>query len=140
MNWRSSYLTILIIGLVLVAGLISGLWMRRSRLQMEKLKTENMKLIAVKGALAEELRALNTELNGRDKEIKNLRTKIQSLGREAEKLAQKQQQLLEKQMDQSVSERTQLSARLKEIETEAEGLREAKEKNRTNHRDSTTIH
>ena len=70
MNWRYSYLTILIIGLVLVAGLISGLWMRRSHLQMEKLKTENMKLIAEKGALAEEVRALNTEINGRDKEIK----------------------------------------------------------------------
>ncbi|MFB3123550.1 MAG: OmpA family protein [Candidatus Binatia bacterium] len=95
---------------------------------MEKLKTENMKLIAEKGALAEEVRALNTEINGRDKEIKNLRTKIQSLGREAEKLAQKQQKLLEQQMDQSVVERTQLSARLKEIETEMKGLREAKEK------------
>ncbi len=68
MNWRS-YLTILIIGLVLVAGLISGLWMRRSHLQREKLKTENIKLIAEKSALAEEVRALNTELNGRDKDI-----------------------------------------------------------------------
>ena len=128
MNWRSSYLTILIIGFVLVAGLISGLWMRTSHLQMEKLNTESMKLIAEKGALAEKVRALNTELNGRDKEIKNLRTKIQSLGRDTEHLAQKQQQLLEQQMDESVAELTKLSARLKEIETAADGLREAKEK------------
>ncbi len=127
MNWRYSYLTILIIGLVLVAGLISGLWIRRSHLQMEKLKTEHMKLIAEQGALAEEVRAINTEINGRDKEIKNLRTKIQSLGRETDNLAKIQKQLLEQQIDQSVAERTQLSARLKESETEAEGLRGDKE-------------
>ncbi len=119
---------ILTIGLVLVAGSLSALWMRRSYLQMEKLEAKNMRLIAEKGALAEEISALTTELNGRDKEIKNLRTRIQGLGIEAEQFAKSQQQLLEQRVDQFMGERTQLAARLKEIEIEAEDLREAKEK------------
>jgi len=120
--------TILIIGLVLVAGLVSGLWMRRSYIQMEKLEAKNIRLIAEKGALAEEISALTTELNGRDKEIKNLRTRIQGLGIEAEQFAKSQQQLLEQRVDHFMAERTQLATRLKEIETEAKDLREAKEK------------
>ncbi len=67
MNRRSSYIIILTIGLVLVAGSLSALWMRRSYLQMEKLEAKTMRLIAEKGALAEEISALTTELNGRDK-------------------------------------------------------------------------
>ncbi len=121
-------MTILIIGLVLVVSLSSGLWMRRNHVQMEKLAAENLRLIAEKGALAEEISALTTELNGRDKEIGNLRTRIQGLSIEADKLAKKQQQLLEQRVDQFVAERVQLTIRLDEIETEAQDLRETKEK------------
>ena len=128
MSRRSLYITILIVGLVLVVGLVSGLWITRSYNQMEELKAKNMRLIAEKGALAKEVKALTTDLSGRDKEIKNLGTKVQGLGSEAEKLAKNQQQLLEQLTDQLVSERTQLAARLKEIETEAKDLREAKGK------------
>ena len=128
MNKRFSYLTVLIIGLVLVAGSVSALWVRRSYRQMEKLEAKKMSLIAEKGALAEEISALTTELKGRDKEIKNLRTRIQGLGIEAEQLAKSQQQLLEQRVDQFMAERTRMAARLKEIETKAADLREAKEK------------
>lgn len=128
MNRRSLYITILIIGLVLVTGLVSGLWMRRSYIQMEKLEAKNIRLITEKGALAKEISAIATELNGRDKEIKNLRTRIQGLTIEAEQFAKSQQQLLEQRVDQFTAERTQLAARLKEIETEAKDLSEAKEK------------
>jgi len=128
MNRRSSYMIILSIGLVLVAGSVSTLWMRRSYRQMEKLEAKKMSLIAEKGALAKEISALTTELNGRDKEIKNLRTRIQGLGIEAEQRAKSQQQLLEQRVDQFMAERTRMAARLKEIETKAVDLREAKEK------------
>jgi len=128
MNSRFSYMTILIIGLVLVAGSVSALWVRRSYRQMEKLEAKQMSLIAEKGALAEEILALTTELKGRDKEIKNLRTRIQGLGIEAEQLAKSQQQLLEQRVDQFMAERTRMAARLKDIETKAADLREAKEK------------
>jgi len=128
MNRRSSYMIILTTGLVLVAGSVSALWMMRSYRQMEKLETKQMSLIAEKGALAEEISALTTELKGRDKEIKNLRTRIQGLGIEAEQLAKSQQQLLEQRVDQFMAERTRMAARLKEIETKAVDLREAKEK------------
>ena len=87
MNRRSSYMIILTIGLVLVGGSVSALWMRRSYREMEKLEAKKMSLIAEKGALAEEIGALTTELKGRDKEIKTLRTRIQGLGIEAEQLA-----------------------------------------------------
>ncbi len=128
MNRRSSYMIILTIGLVLVAGSVSALWMRRSYLQMEKLEAKTMRLIAEKGALAEEISALTTEVNGRDKVIKNLRTRIQGLGIDAEQLAKSQQQLLEQRVDQFMAERAQMAARLKEIETETVDLKEAKEK------------
>ncbi len=128
MNRRSSYMIILTIGLVLVAGLVSALWMRRSYRQMENLEAKQISLIAEKGALAEEISALTTELKGRDKEIKNLRTRIQRLGIDAEQFAKSQQQLLDQRVDQFMAERTRMAARLKEIETKAVDLREAKER------------
>jgi len=128
MNRRSSYMIILTIGLVLVAGLVSALWMRRSYRQMENLEAKQISLIAEKGALAEEISALTTELKGRDKEIKNLRTRIQRLGIDAEQFAKSQQQLLDQRVDQFMAERTRMAARLKEIETKAADLREAKER------------
>ncbi len=128
MNRRSSYMIILSIGLVLVGGSVSALWMWRSYREMEKLEAKKMSLIAEKGALAEEIGALTTELKGRDKEIKTLRTRIQGLGIEAEQLTKSQQQLLEQRVDQFMAERTRMAARLKEIETKAVDLRAAKEK------------
>jgi len=129
MNRRSSYMIILTIGLVLVGGSVSALWMRRSYREMEKLEAKKMSLIAEKGALAEEIGALTTELKGRDKEIKTLRTRIQGLGIEAEQLTKSQQQLLEQRVDQFMAERTRMAARLKEIETKAVDLRAGQKPN-----------
>ena len=81
MNRRTSYLVIVMIGLVLVVGLVFGLWKRKSNLEIEKLKSENSKLITEKSALSEEVSMLTTQINQRDKEVANLRPKVQTLDR-----------------------------------------------------------
>ncbi len=81
MNRRTSYLVIVMIGLVLVVGLVFGLWNRKSNLEIEKLKGENRKLITEKSALSEEVSMLTAQINQRDKEVSDLRPKAQDVDR-----------------------------------------------------------
>jgi len=80
-NRRFSYTAIVMVGLVLVVGLVFGLWKRKSNLEIEKLKSENSKLFTEKSALSGEVSMLTTQINERDREVANLRTKEQTLDR-----------------------------------------------------------
>ncbi len=81
MSRKFSYMAIVMVGLVLVVGLVFGLWKRKSNLESEKLKSENSKLITEKSALTEEVNLLTTQINQRDREVANLRPKVQTLDR-----------------------------------------------------------
>ncbi len=81
MNKKFSYMAIVMVGLVLVAGLVFGLWKRKSNLEMEKLKSENSNLFTEKSALTEKVSLLTTQINQKDKEVANLRAKEQALDR-----------------------------------------------------------
>ncbi len=74
-------MAIVMVGLVLVVGLVFGLWKRKSNLEIEKLKSENSKLITEKSALSEEVSLLTTKIKQRDREVANLRPKVQTLDR-----------------------------------------------------------
>jgi len=80
-NRKFSYTAIVMVGLVLVVGLVFGLWKRKSNLEMEKLKSENSKMFTEKSALSGEVSLLTTQINERDREVANLRTKEQTLDR-----------------------------------------------------------
>jgi chemotaxis protein MotB len=101
------------IGLVLVVGLVFGLWKRKSNLEIEKLKSENSKLITEKSALSEEVSLLTTQINQRDKEVGDLRPKAQALDRLRGELGE-----LKRENDRLTTEKSALSEEVSLLTTQ----------------------
>ncbi len=129
MNRKFSYMAIVMVGLVLVVGLVFGLWKRKSNLEMEKLKSENSKLITKKSALTEEVNLLTTQINQRDREVANLRPKVQTLDRlkgENDRLTSEKSALTEKVslLTTQINQRDKEVANLRAKEQALDRLRE----------------
>jgi len=134
-NKKFSYMAIVMVGLVLVAGLVFGLWKRKSNLEMEKLKSENSNLFTEKSALTEKVSLLTTQINQRDREVGNLRPKVQTLDRikgENDRLTSEKSALTEKvsllttQINQKDKEVANLRAKEQALDRLREELGELK--------------